>query len=221
MIDSTSATDWAHTGLSRRIDQPNNSAEGAPLTALVVNQESGTSLKIAQLLRPTVRNVFIAADARQAKELLHGQPVDVMVTEFALTDGSGLSLLADGRRLWPQLQTIVVASKSRVEIEDVMECYRLGAADFVLKPIIRSAVQAALGRALQRCQGAQVCPLPAAAPQRADTHTVNVPLGGSLKQIQRHLVEEIVLRFDGNKSAAAKALGMHRKSLYRMLKSKC
>jgi DNA-binding NtrC family response regulator len=221
MIDSTNAANAACTGVSRRIDQPNNPAERAPLTALVVNQESGTSLKIAQLLRPTVSNVFLAADAQQAKELLHCQPIDVMITEFALTDGSGLSLLAEGRRLRPQLQTIVVASKSRVGIEDVMECYRLGAADFVLKPMIRSAVQTALGRALQRRQGAHDFPLPVPAPELPGTHTVNVPLGRSLKQIQRHLVEETVLRFDGNKSAAAKALGMHRKSLYRMLKSNC
>ncbi|HZZ73874.1 MAG TPA: response regulator [Pirellulales bacterium] len=53
----------------------------------------------------------------------------------------------------------------------------------------------------------------------ADTNenSLTVPLHGDLKEIERNLVRQVVRRFDGNKTAAAKALGMHRKTLYRVL----
>jgi len=47
--------------------------------------------------------------------------------------------------------------------------------------------------------------------------TISVPLVGDLKAIERHVIREVVRRHRGNKAAAARALGMHRRSLYRAL----
>jgi len=47
--------------------------------------------------------------------------------------------------------------------------------------------------------------------------TISVPLAGDLKEIERHVIREVVRRHRGNKAAAARALGMHRRSLYRAL----
>ena len=47
--------------------------------------------------------------------------------------------------------------------------------------------------------------------------TIEVPLSGNLRSIEGHLVREIVRRHGGNKAAAARALGMHRRTLYRIL----
>ncbi len=38
-----------------------------------------------------------------------------------------------------------------------------------------------------------------------------------LKIIERSIVSEVINRYNGNKSAAARALGLHRKTLYRIL----
>ena len=45
-----------------------------------------------------------------------------------------------------------------------------------------------------------------------------VPLAGDLRQIERSIVDEVILRSGGNKAAAARVLGLHRRTLYRILK---
>ncbi|WP_417383680.1 sigma-54-dependent transcriptional regulator [Gimesia sp.] len=47
--------------------------------------------------------------------------------------------------------------------------------------------------------------------------TISVPFLGDLKQMERHMVSEVVKRCGGNKAAAARTLGMHRRTLYRIL----
>jgi DNA-binding NtrC family response regulator len=47
--------------------------------------------------------------------------------------------------------------------------------------------------------------------------TISVPFTGSLREIEQCIIEEVIQRCDGNKAAAARALGLHRRTLYRML----
>ena len=46
---------------------------------------------------------------------------------------------------------------------------------------------------------------------------ISVPLAGGLKSIERAIVTEVINRLRGNKAAAARSLGLHRKSLYRIM----
>jgi two-component system response regulator HydG len=54
-------------------------------------------------------------------------------------------------------------------------------------------------------------------PVAHDSETISLPLSGSLKEMERRIIDDIVERFQGNKTAAAQALGLHRRTLYRML----
>jgi len=47
--------------------------------------------------------------------------------------------------------------------------------------------------------------------------TFPVPLVGDLHQIERCIVDEVIQRCGGNKAAAARVLGLHRRTLYRIL----
>jgi len=53
--------------------------------------------------------------------------------------------------------------------------------------------------------------------QPKNSETVSVSLSGGLKQIERHVIEEVIDRCGGNKAAAARVLGLHRRTLYRIL----
>jgi DNA-binding NtrC family response regulator len=53
--------------------------------------------------------------------------------------------------------------------------------------------------------------------QTHDSETISVPLAGSLKEMERTIVEEVIQRCRGNKAAAARTLGLHRRTLYRLL----
>jgi DNA-binding NtrC family response regulator len=53
--------------------------------------------------------------------------------------------------------------------------------------------------------------------QHADSETIPVPLAGGLKHMELVLVNEVIRRCMGNKAAAARALRLHRRTLYRLL----
>jgi DNA-binding NtrC family response regulator len=55
-----------------------------------------------------------------------------------------------------------------------------------------------------------------ACPQ-ADSESISVPLTGGLKSMELVLVNEVIRRCRGNKAAAARALRLHRRTLYRLL----
>ncbi len=49
------------------------------------------------------------------------------------------------------------------------------------------------------------------------SETLAVPLTGGLKQIERAVIAAVIERCRGNKAAAARLLGLHRRTLYRLL----
>jgi DNA-binding NtrC family response regulator len=53
--------------------------------------------------------------------------------------------------------------------------------------------------------------------QHRNADTLSVPLSGGLKEMERSIIEEVIHRCRGNKAAAARTLGLHRRTLYRLL----
>ena len=52
---------------------------------------------------------------------------------------------------------------------------------------------------------------------RCESESISVPLAGGLKEIERAVIETVLQRCRGNKAAAARALQLHRRTLYRLL----
>jgi DNA-binding NtrC family response regulator len=53
--------------------------------------------------------------------------------------------------------------------------------------------------------------------QHSDSEVISVPLADSLKSMELVLINEVIRRCQGNKAAAARALKLHRRTLYRLL----
>jgi two-component system response regulator AtoC len=53
--------------------------------------------------------------------------------------------------------------------------------------------------------------------QNETRDTISVPLASDIKEIKREVITQVIQRCHGNKAAAARALGMHRRTLYRRL----
>jgi len=49
--------------------------------------------------------------------------------------------------------------------------------------------------------------------------SISIPLVGGFKQMERAVIEAMIKRCHGNKAAAARALGLHRRTLYRLLQN--
>jgi DNA-binding NtrC family response regulator len=53
--------------------------------------------------------------------------------------------------------------------------------------------------------------------QSYDSQSIALPLTGGLKEMERFIIGDVIQRCGGNKAAAARTLGLHRRTLYRIL----
>ncbi len=184
--------------------------------ALVVDDDPITSAIVCRALRTAGYRVKTADRISQALALLENEAPDVMFSEMTLADGSGIALVFECRVLQPTLRFVLMARQPSAEIS--IEAMRNGVSDILLKPVTGFAVAAALVRMPKvgwRYESpAQVV---AAVVIEPSEDSVSVAFGGGLKQIKKTVVLAALRRYDGNKSATARALGIPRRSLYRLL----
>ena len=95
-----------------------------------------------------------------------------------------------------------------------LEAYSWPGNVYELSNLVRRAVVFASGAEITAAAMAEL--FPPTTPQDA-VETITIPYASDLKIIERSIVSHIVDRHNGNKSAAARALGLHRKTLYRIL----
>ncbi|HEY1785187.1 MAG TPA: helix-turn-helix domain-containing protein, partial [Pirellulales bacterium] len=95
-----------------------------------------------------------------------------------------------------------------------LEAYSWPGNVYELSNLVRRAVVFAVGAEITAADMSELFPPPAATDA---VETITIPYTGDLKIIERSIVSEVVNRHQGNKSAAARALGLHRKTLYRIL----
>ncbi len=92
---------------------------------------------IREMLRKTfepVSHVLEAADGQSALELMRSQGPDFVVTDLMMPGVSGLDLLEQARRAhWGStVPFLVLTANTRERV--LLECFRLGADDFMVKP---------------------------------------------------------------------------------------
>jgi DNA-binding NtrC family response regulator len=107
------------------------------LRALVVDDEPGFCLSLAEVLRLEGWSTLTASTCREAILELAKDAVDVLFVDVNLPDGSGLSLLSR-----KDLPSVVVTGDPSLSLVD--EALRLGARDCLAKPVDRLRVRMAL-----------------------------------------------------------------------------
>ena len=72
---------------------------------------------------------------REAREYLAQSPIDLLLTDLGLPDGSGISVIRDCRHLRPRADILVITMSS--EEEQILACIKAGAAGYVLKESVQ------------------------------------------------------------------------------------
>ncbi len=198
--------------------------------ALVVDRDVGVCRSVSSTLQQAGAAALTAQSAADAIAILQAESPQFLFSGLTLPDRDGISLIADAQRICPAIVVVVISGDTTVE--SVVQALRLGVCDYVFKPATPQKILAAFDRAK-----AEIARPNLAAPiettidatppgarieqdETAASATVTVPLVGDLKSIERQLLKEVIWRCDGNKAAAARTLGMHRRTLYRMLAEK-
>jgi DNA-binding NtrC family response regulator len=103
-------------------------------TILAVDDENGIRDFMAETLAGAGHTVVQAADAAEALRSLEDRPFDVMILDLRMPGQlGGMDVLRRARAEWPSMQIIV--STAYGSIDTAVEAMRIGAFDFLQKPI--------------------------------------------------------------------------------------
>ena len=120
-------------------------------TVLVIDDDALVRDSISAYLEDCDYVMLTAASAAAGLDLLDETQVDAVICDLKMPGMSGIELLALVKARHPKLPVIVVSGAG--VMEDVVQALRLGADDYLVKPILDLAVLShALRKALQRTQ---------------------------------------------------------------------
>ncbi len=130
---------------------PADKPAGSGTRVLLVEDESAIRRAASATLEAAGYAVETAADIESAEKALDRTDYDLALIDLHLRDGQGGFLLV--RRIGASdASTVVIVVSSTKDFEDVLAAFRLGAADFVPKPLRTGELITVVRRALRAAQ---------------------------------------------------------------------
>jgi two-component system response regulator RegA len=168
---------------------------------LVVDDDQRFAVTLAAALARRGYVAHVAHDAAAALATARTKELHAAVVDLKLGADDGLALLEPLRRAHPKMRIVVLTGYA--SIATAVKAIKRGADDYLAKPVTANAVAAVLERGARQepAADAPAAPLEPMSPRRLEW-----------EHIQRVLAEH-----DGNISATARTLRMHRRTLQRKL----
>ncbi|WP_375756628.1 sigma-54-dependent transcriptional regulator [Corallococcus exercitus] len=113
---------------------------------LVVDDDPALLKVLGALLTQAGLTPHPASSAKDALALLARRPIDVVLSDVRMPGMSGMELLAEVGRGWPDVPVLLMTAHGTVPL--AVEAMKAGAADFVLKPFDREELLFTLKKAL-------------------------------------------------------------------------
>jgi two-component system response regulator RegA len=166
-------------------------------SVLIVDDEQRFATTLATALDRRGWAVHVAHDAAGALAIAATAHLDAAIVDLRLGEEDGLALLEPLRERAPTARIVVLTGYA--SIATAVKAIKLGADDYLAKPVTATAVAAALGRG-----------------ERDDRETLHdAPM--SPRRLEWEHIQRVLTEHDGNVSATARSLNMHRRTLQRKL----
>ncbi|SFH74107.1 response regulator transcription factor [Modicisalibacter xianhensis] len=144
--------------------------------------------------------VSIAHDADAAMALVRQAPPDLATLDLKLEHSSGLKLLPELLAVAPDCRVVVLTGYS--SIATAVEAIKLGAVNYLCKPVDADEIVTAFDR------------------ESGDPDIDIADNPPSINRVTWEHIQKVLQEHDGNISATARALGMHRRTLQRKLQKR-
>ena len=119
-----------------------------PVRVLLVDDEPGIRRVLGALIKDFGYDVLAVESAREALDAFTDNPFPLVVTDIRMPGMDGLALLERVRSRNADTQVIMITGHGDMDI--AVECLRLGAADFITKPVNDDMLEHALNRAAEQ-----------------------------------------------------------------------
>jgi two-component system response regulator RegA len=178
-------------------DKPQTALTDAP-SILIVDDDSTLRERLAAACRARGLDTRTAGDYEEARRLALADPPELAVVDLRMPGPSGLELIRELKAIDPQTKIVVLTAYG--SIATTIDAMKLGAIYYLQKPADADDVLTAFQRG--------------AAPPGESVTEFSAP---SLERVRWEHINRVLTDCDGNVSEAARRLGLHRRSLQRML----
>jgi len=152
---------------------------------------------LAGAMRRRGFEVQSAAGVDEALAMIGDQPPEYALVDLSMPGASGLVLVEKLHRM--DAQTRIVVLTGYASIATAVEAIKLGATHYLTKPADADDIVVAFG-----CEAGN-----------ADAEVSGQPM--STRRLEWEHIQKVLMECDGNISATARKLGMHRRTLQRKL----
>jgi DNA-binding NtrC family response regulator len=197
---------------------------------VLVVEDKPSVLKLMATILDTAYAVSTAPDGTTALALLREQRFEVVLTDIRIPGATGFDVLRSV--LSAGGPTAVVMMTAYANVPDAVAAMRLGAYDYVAKPLDADEILLVVARAVEhlreRLEGddeelpGAVAPAPEAARDAVESPELSGGFRCAVEEARdrasRAYLQRLMRLFHGNVTHAAKRAGMTRESLHRVLK---
>ena len=115
---------------------------------LIVEDDPNVGESIRLLLKKRGFSILLASNGKEALHLFRQENVDLVITDLVMPKMDGIELLEAVKGLKPETEVIVISAQGT--IEKVVQAMKLGAFDFIEKPINPRVISFVVERALEK-----------------------------------------------------------------------
>jgi adenylate cyclase len=128
------------------------SSEKIPLRGhlLVVDDNKVNRLLMARSLEQQGHTVKLAENGRQALDMLHAQPFDLILLDIQMPELDGFQVLEKLTNDLSLRNIPVIMTSALDEIDSVVRCIEMGAEDYLTKPVNPVLLRARIGASLEK-----------------------------------------------------------------------
>jgi len=167
---------------------------------IVIDDDETFAQVLSSALKKQGFDSNYALNSAQALQLAQQTPPDYAIVDLRIGAESGLNLIQQLKSLNADMHILILTGYA--SIATAVEAIKLGASHYLSKPASTQEI-------LNSLQKQEANP---------DIEPSSRPL--SVKRLEWEHLQKVLLDHNGNVSAAARALGMHRRSLQRKLSKK-
>lgn len=202
---------------------------------LIVDRDAIAAQALQALLAQHGYGVDVARDADTAIDELErarsvgARPFGVVLVDQDASNADGLGLVRRLHNNWPSVVPVMASAFRKVEA--AVQAMRLGAADYLLKPVSEAELLDAIGRAAQRhlLQSEQeTAQDPPGGELQTPTHPIEcttedagwtpMPLVEAMKEPERRILLAALEANGWNRGQTAKQLDINRTTLYKKIR---
>jgi len=115
---------------------------------LIAEDDSRVGESLRLLLKKKGHEVVLAPNGKEALQLVRHEAVDLVITDVVMPKMDGIELLEAVKGLRPETEVIVISAQGT--IEKAVQAMKLGAFDFIEKPINPRVITLLVERALEK-----------------------------------------------------------------------